>query len=117
MVRVILPAGNRRAPESDSSDSTAVSSSGVVMYQGAVLELDKVMAKLDRSEHCRLEVEKQAKQLQRNIGTPIHPQTIRLYFVIVSVSSSSIYISRKPAIFSSEHTYTSFCLFLSLQMI
>ena len=44
------------------------SSSGVVMYNGAVLELDKVMSKLDKSENNRLQVEKQMRTLQEDNG-------------------------------------------------
>ena len=44
------------------------SSSGVVMYNGAVLELDKVMSKLDKSESNRLQVEKQMRTLQEDNG-------------------------------------------------
>jgi len=45
-------------------DQQGEADSGVVMYNGAVLELDKVMSKLDKSENNRLEVERQMRTLQ-----------------------------------------------------
>lgn len=43
-------------------------SDGVVMYNGAVLELDKVMSKLDKSESSRLHVEKEMRSVQEERG-------------------------------------------------
>ncbi|XP_067931532.1 cell division cycle and apoptosis regulator protein 1-like [Watersipora subatra] len=60
---VQLAEGNRRrigeAAVQERNDE-----SNVVVYQGAVLELDKVLAKMDRSELSRLEVEKDMRIVQ-----------------------------------------------------
>jgi len=71
-------AGNRGKQKADNTEGesaekadNSLNADGVVMFKGAVLELDKVMSRLDHSEENRLRVEQEMKTLLVQNGTSV----------------------------------------------
>ena len=68
----VSPTGNRGSSADSDGKVTGSDNENVVMYRGAVLELDKVMAKLDNSQANRLQVEKEMRVVQQDRGLLLH---------------------------------------------
>jgi len=61
--------------EVGSATSGAISSDGVVMHNGAFVDINSIMQNLNKSEKSRVSMEARLKELQQELGKFLLPDT------------------------------------------